>query len=138
MIATNGEKLEHLRVTQGGTGCVQIDLSNRSIFKHNKHYNAYLINNADASSLARRLLQATWTPYRINGVVNAPKKSGLYLVSMKYRENPNPITYILYYEVSDRYWINSYGDDFEEECDAEVFAWHELPAPYGETEEKTK
>lgn len=109
MIATNGEKLEHLRVTQNSasSGCVQIDLSNRW----------------------------TWTPYRIKDTINAPKANGLYLVSMKYAENPKPITYILYYDTDGEYWVNSMGEDFEEDG-SEVFAWRALPAPYNASEER--
>lgn len=146
MIATNGEKLEHLRVTQNSAGCVQIDFSNRWIFKHNKHYNGYLLCNKSASLLARRRLQIpavgrglseqlTWTPYRIKDTINAPKADGLYLVSMKYAENPKPITYILYYDTDGEYWVNSMGEDFEEDG-SEVFAWRALPEPYDETEDR--
>ena len=146
MIATNGEKLEHLRVTQYSAGCVQIDFSNRWILKHNKHYNGYLLCNKSASLLARRLLQIpavgrglseqlTWTPYRIKDTINAPKADGLYLVTMKYTENPKPITYILFYDTDGEYWVNSMGEDFEEDG-SEVFAWRALPAPYDKTEER--
>lgn len=147
MIAAGKEKMEDLRVKPSGEGCIEIELSNRRIFRHNKHYNAYILDFNQASRLARRLLQVpavghkiaeqlTWTPYRIRGTINAPKTNGLYLVTMKYAENPHPITYILYYDKEGEYWVNSMGEDFEEECGAEVFAWRALPAPYNASEKR--
>nr|DAL15774.1 MAG TPA_asm: hypothetical protein [Caudoviricetes sp.] len=54
---------------------------------------------------------------------------------MKYAENPKPITYILYYDTDGKYWVNSMGEDFEEDG-SEVFAWRALPAPYNASEER--
>lgn len=145
MIATK-EKMVDLRVKPSGASCIEIELSNRRIFRHNKHYNAYILDFKQASLLARRLLQVpavghklaeqlTWTPYRIKDTINAPKANGLYLVTMKYAENPKPITYILYYDTDGEYWVNSMGEDFEEDG-SEVFAWRALPYPYVPEEDK--
>lgn len=145
MIATNGEKLEHLRVTQNSAGCVQIDLSNRWILKHNKHYNGYLLCNKSASLLARRLLQIpavgrglseqlTWTPYRINGIVNAPKEGGFHLVTVQLIYAPKPSTRILDYSLTDGCWVDSWGRNFEGTRQGKVLAWRALPTPYDTAE----
>lgn len=147
MIATK-EKMVDLRVKPSGASCIEIELSNKRIFRHNKHYNAYILDFKQASLLARRLLQVpavghkiaeqlTWTPYRIKpkGIVNAPKANGLYLVTMKYKDNLYPITYILYYDAHLKYWVDTWGENYEE-TGAVVYAWRTLPAPYGEIKER--
>ena len=48
MIAAK-EKMEDLRVKPSGEGRIEIEISNRRIFRHNKHYNAYLLGFKQAS-----------------------------------------------------------------------------------------
>ena len=142
------EKMEDLRVKPSGEGCIEIELSNRRIFRHNKHYNAYILDFNQASRLARRLLQVpavghkiaeqlTWTPYRIKpkGIINAPKGVGPYLVSVHLRFAPSPSVRTLYYNTKDNYWVDSWGGDFEGSRQGKVLAWRALPTPYNETEE---
>lgn len=149
MIATGKEKMQDLWVKPSGASCIEIELSNRRIFRHNKHYNAYILDFNQASRLARRLLQVpavgkkiaeqlTWTPYRINpkGIINAPKGGGPYLVSVHLRFDSSPSVRTLYYNTKDNYWVDSWGGDFEGSRQGEVLAWRALPAPYNASEER--
>ena len=145
MIATK-EKMVDLRVRHSGASCIEIELSNRRIFRHNKHYNAYILDFKQASLLARRLLQVpavghniaeqlTWAPYRVNGEINAPKETNSYFVTVKVPSGCRIQTFIRYFIAETGKWIDSKGMPIETNG-CEVLAWRALPYPYVPEEDK--